>query len=222
LVRGRRGLIAVPSFSATGTSFFVIATSCVLISWIALSRLSRSKYGLSLQAIRDDSIAAGSLGKGVLQYKWRAFALGSGLAGLAGALYASYVTYVSPDQFAAAVTFYVVVGIILGGSSHWGAIVGTFIFVGLQEATQFASDFGISISDATMADIRLFSIGAVLVLLLEFRPQGAFPYHRKLSSDTVVRAKRGLSRGPAPSDKDDSSGPQVVEANDADLTQGTP
>lgn len=195
---GAAGLVAVPSFSSTNQTYFLIACLLVVGAVALLSRLSRSKYGLSLQAIRDDNIAAGSLGKGVLQYKWRAFAIGSGLAGLAGALYSSYVTFISPDQFDAAVTFYVVVGIILGGSSHLGALVGTFIFVGLQESTQFASDFGITLSDATMADLRLFVIGLVLVLLLEFRPQGIFPYRRKLSRETIARAQTAIDAVDAP------------------------
>lgn len=191
---GPGGLVSVPALSSSAVGLFVIAAGCVALSWLGLSRLTNSKYGLSLQAIRDDPIAAASLGKGVLQYKWRAFAIGSGLAGLAGALYASYVTFISPEQFDATVTFYVLVGIILGGSSHWGAIFGTFIFVGLEEATQFATDLGIPVSNATMADIRLFAIGAVLVLLLEFRPHGAFPFRRRLSRETVARVTKALRK----------------------------
>lgn len=209
---GSAGLVGIPTPFSTSTAYFIAIVLVVVVSLVLLSRITHSPYGLSLQAIRDDSVAAGSIGKGVLRYKWRALAMGAALAGLGGAFYASYITFISPDQFSAIVTFYVVVGIVLGGTSHWGAMIGTFVFAAVEEATRFASDFGIPISDAHMANLRLFVIGAGLILLLRFRPQGLFPYRRQLDPHARARAERVLgAQAPAPVDASATSSVLTVQ-----------
>lgn len=195
---GSSGLVAIPTpFSqlALGPNarIYLLVTLSVLVvvSIYLLSRLTRSRFGLALQSIRDNELAAEAVGKNVLAFKLKSLVIGSMMAGVAGAFYAMYVTYVVPDQFIPLVTFYAWVGIILGGSSHIGAAVGTFLFVALQEATRFMSDFGIDISDAQMARIRILAIGLALIVLMRFRPQGMLPARRSINKgvERIFRAR---------------------------------
>jgi branched-chain amino acid transport system permease protein len=195
---GSSGLVAVPSpFSqlalGPNSRIYLLVTLSVLVvvSIYLLSRLTRSRFGLALQSIRDNELAAEAIGKNVLSFKLKSLVIGSMMAGVAGSFYAMYVTYVVPDQFIPLVTFYAWVGIILGGSSHIGAAIGTFLFVALQEATRFMSDFGVDISDAQMARIRILVIGLALIVLMRFRPQGVLPAKRSINKgvERIFRAR---------------------------------
>lgn len=155
----------------------------VVVAFLA-HRLIESPYGRVLRAIRDSSVAAQSLGKSSERYRLVAFVLGSAVAGLAGAVYAHYIGYISPAQFDPALTFLVFTGVVIGGSSNWGAAMGTLLFISLMESTRFLSDFGLPISQADFAQIRLMIIGAVLILLMQRRRQGLWPYR---SRHRVVR-----------------------------------
>ncbi len=161
--------------------FFTMLCLVTLLALVIFSRLTRSRFGLALRAIRDDETCARAVGKNIRAFKTKALVAGAGLAGMAGAFYAMYVTYVVPDQIEPLLTFYAWVGIILGGRSHIGAAVGTFVFIALLEGTRFLSDFGVPIADAQLANIRMLAVGVALIILLRLRPQGIFPYRPRLS-----------------------------------------
>lgn len=148
----------------------------VAVVLLLLHRLTESPYGRVLRAIRDSALAARSLGKSTERYRLLSLVLGSAIAGLAGAIYAHYIAYISPDQFDTSLTFIVFTGVVIGGSSHWGAAFGTLIFIGVMESTRFLSDYGIPISQADFAQIRLMLVGIVLVVLMQRRREGLWPY----------------------------------------------
>ncbi len=167
-----------------GTVALVVVAAMVLLRGI-----TRSPFGRVLRAIRSDERAAAMLGKNVAAAKTTSLVIGSGLAGLAGAIYAHYIGYIAPDQFEPSVTFFVWAGIIIGGSSHLGALAGTIGLVGLLEASRFLGDFGFTaISPTHMANLRLIVVGLIIILFVRFRPQGAFPSRvskvRAASSDS--------------------------------------
>lgn len=161
-------------------SFLLMLAVCVGLTILLLSRLTRSSFGLALQAIRDDEICAQATGKNVTAFKIKALMIGAALAGIAGAFYGMFVTYIVPDQFIPLVTFYAWVGIILGGSSHIGAALGTLSFMALLEGTRFLSDMGVPLSDVQIANLRMLLVGLALIVLLRVRPQGLLPHRRAL------------------------------------------
>jgi len=165
------------------TALLLLLVVIVIAAIFFLHRLTSSSFGLTLQAIRDDELSAEASGSNVAAFRIKSLVAGAALAGVAGAFYAMYVLFVVPDQFDAIVTFYAWVGIIIGGSSHYGAAIGTFIFVALEESTRFLSDIGLNVSDAQIARLRLLVIGLALILLLRFRPQGLFAYRRRLPKE---------------------------------------
>ncbi len=159
----------------------------VVVALFLMQRLTESPYGRLLRAIRDSIEAVDSLGKNSNNYRLAALMIGSALAGLAGGVYAHYIGYISPDQFDSTLSFFVFTGIVIGGSSHWGAALGTLIFVSLMESTRFLGDFEIlPITDSQFAQVRLFLVGLILILLMQYRRQGLWPY----------RYRRRTSRAP--------------------------
>ena len=154
----------------------IFVIGLVLLVLFLAQRMTESPYGRLLRAIRDSATAARSLGKPADHYRLAALVLGSAVAGLAGAVYAHYIGFISPDQFDPSLTFLIFTGVVIGGSSHWGAALGTLLFIGAVESTRFLGDFGIGISQADFAQIRLLITGLALILLLQRRRQGLWPY----------------------------------------------
>ncbi len=153
-----------------------LLVAVVAVVVVLVDRLIESPYGPTLRAIRDDPLAARSLGKPVETFRMVALVLGSAITAIAGALYASYIGYISPDQFDATLTFLVFTGVVVGGSSNWGATLGTLVFISIMESTRFLSDLGLPISQAQFAQVRLITIGLVLILIMQRRRQGLWPY----------------------------------------------
>lgn len=197
---GPSGLTGVPRlFSqvdrATRTWIWALLLAVIVALAVTVVRsVTEAPFGRTLRAIRGDEVAVASLGKNVAAYKTQSFLLGAGLAGLAGALYAHWIGYISPEQFVPLVTFYVWIGIILGGSSHVGAVLGTMLLIISFEASRFATDLGaIPISATAMANLRLIVVGVGLVLLLRWRPEGLWPYRYR----EAVAPAAGESRAAA-------------------------
>lgn len=149
----------------------------VVAVFFLMRSITESQLGRVLRAIKADDQAVSMLGKNVAGSKTLSLVIAAALAGGAGALYAHYIGYISPSQFLPSVTFYVWAGIIIGGSSHLGALLGSVALIGLFEATRFLGDFGFDLISATdMANLRLIAVGVVIILFLKFRPNGLLPY----------------------------------------------
>jgi len=145
----------------------------ILFFWL----LSHSRLGRSLAAVRDDPEVASSIGLNVKLLKLGAFWLGAFIAGAAGGLYAHYMFYIESNSFHILVSTMAILYVILGGMyTFWGAVVGAIIFSILPEMLRF------------MQDWRLSLYGAVLVLMLIFRPSG-------IITPLMVRRVEGLLSG---------------------------
>lgn len=152
---------------------FVLLLSVTVLSggyWL-VERTINSPYGRVLRAIREDEEVPRALGKETFQYKIQALMIGSALAGAAGALWAINIGFIAPDQFGALITFYAYTAVIVGGTANnKGVILGTAFFWGIRNGTRFIdvpSQYSIQLAAA-----RLILIGAVLILILYYRPEG--------------------------------------------------
>jgi len=115
---------------------------------------------------------ARTIGLNVTALKLWLFWLGAFIAGIAGGLYAHYMFYIESGNFHLLVSAMAVLYVILGGMyTFWGAVLGAIIFSILPEVLRF------------MADWRLSLYGAVLVVMIIFRPSGI------LAKETVRRAE---------------------------------
>lgn len=180
---GPSGITAVPRpltdlSSQQFNVYWALAVLVVVVLTIWLLRnISSSSYGRLLMAIKNDERAVSMLGRNIASAKTSSLIIGSALAGLAGSIYAHYIGYVAPDQFQPSVTFFVWAGIIIGGSSHLGALLGSVALVALLEASRFLGDFGFTLFSTTqMANVRFIVVGILIVVFLIVRPDGALPF----------------------------------------------
>lgn len=154
-----------------------LAIFIVLAAFIAL--LARSPWGRVLNAIREDEDAARALGKNTFVYKLQSLSLAAALAAIAGYMLAINISILSPANFDPVLTAYGYVIVILGGlGSYLGVVVGSFFLIFLLEATRYLE---LPLSDARIAALRFMIVGAVLMALVIFRPQGLFGKREELT-----------------------------------------
>ena len=186
LTKGVQGLPGIPRVFATlgpGASdialFSVLALVTAFVAWGTV-RLTRSPLGRLLRAIGDDEPALMALGKNPTRFKVQIFMVGAALAGLAGAFYAHFITFISPEQFIPLVTFYVWMGLLMGGAgSVRGALGGAMLLMIFLEGSRFIKDWIPGVSEVQMASVRLAVVGLALILVTLYRPDGLFGRSQK-------------------------------------------
>jgi branched-chain amino acid transport system permease protein len=143
--------------------FYYLVLIFVLITLFTTKRVYSSRIGRAWVAIREDEIASSAMGINTTMYKLYAFAFGAFWAGLAGAVFAAKMQFVSPESFTFMESVLILCMVILGGlGSIWGVVLGAFILVLLPEMLREIQLY------------RMLILGAGLVLLMIFRPQGLF------------------------------------------------
>lgn len=133
----------------------------VIIIIVLNAKLLNSRTGRALYAIREDEIAAESSGINTTALKVLAFTLGAFLGGLGGGLYAHYMSYINPQDFDFMKSIELLNMVVLGGmGSIPGTVIGTVILTLAPELLRIVADY------------RLLFYGALLVILMIFRPNG--------------------------------------------------
>lgn len=156
ITNGAAGLNGIPRFANwLWLCFFTVATIVIINNFI------RSSHGRACISIREDEIAAESMGINTTKYKVMAFALGAFFAGVAGALYASYFYFLKPDLFGFLKSIDILVIVVLGGmGSLTGSIIAAIL---LAVLTTFLQSF---------TAVRMIVYAVILVAIMIFRPQG--------------------------------------------------
>ena len=138
---------------------FWIMVVCVTIMYLFV----RSKYGRTVQAIREDYIAASASGIHVTYYKVMTFAISAFFAGIGGGIYAHYMTAMIPTNFNFNYSAELLSEVIIGGTgSLTGSIIGAAFLSALPELMREFSTY------------RMLAYSVVLVLVMLFRPGGIF------------------------------------------------
>lgn len=141
----------------------------VLIVFLFM-RLEHSRVGRSWTAIREDEIAAAASGVDTVRFKLLAFAIGASTSGVAGVIYASKQGFINSEMFVVLMSVLVLSYVIFGGmGSIPGVMAGAALLVWLPEALRDSVD---------PAD-RYMYLGAVLVVMMIYRPQGLIPSRRR-------------------------------------------
>ena len=154
---------------------FVLAMLFVVYHF--LQHLVQSPFGRLLRAIREDEEAAQSLGKTPARIRLTAFITGSVIMGISGGLYATFYAFVSPQDVLPTLTFQIWAMLIVGGAgNNRGAVMGAFLIWGAWTASGWAlSRFAPIDVQLYTGSIQYILIGAVIVGMLLWRPQGLFP-----------------------------------------------
>ncbi len=157
-----------------GLANLALVAAVTVVCFVALERLVRSPWGRVLRAVREDEIAAASLGKAADRFRLQAFVIGSALMGLAGAMQTQFFGFVAPENFLPALTFQVWVMLVIGGSgNNLGALLGAVVVWGIWSFTGTALGAVLPPDwQARGASLRVVAIGVLLVVVLLFRPRG--------------------------------------------------
>ncbi|MCX7857077.1 MAG: branched-chain amino acid ABC transporter permease [Deltaproteobacteria bacterium] len=159
------------------TFFYVIFMCFVLFLWIA-KNIVRTRFGRAFIAIRDNDQAAEGMGIPVFRYKLLSFGISSFYAGFAGALWAAYTGSITPEPFTFTLSIEFIAMIIIGGlGSITGSVFGaTFITLINELLSQLAAYLmnlkGLAGVAMTIAPLREFFFGLIIVLFLIFEPKG--------------------------------------------------
>jgi neutral amino acid transport system permease protein len=170
----------------------LVAWALVIAADVLVYRLVRSPWGRTIRAIREDEDAARSLGKNTFAYKLQSLVLGGVMGAMAGVMLAIDQQSVSPGYYLPYVTFFVFTMVILGGpGTVQGPIVGAILFWFLLQFTAGVLTDAISngwiptgiLSPDDVLTFRYVMVGAVLIGLAIWRPQGIFGKREELLID---------------------------------------
>ncbi|MEK7863117.1 MAG: branched-chain amino acid ABC transporter permease [Chloroflexota bacterium] len=171
-------------------AWYYLIVAVILLSIILTARLRDSRIGRAWAAIREDEVAAASMGVNPVSTKLFAFAMGASFSGFAGSIWAAYLQFIDPGQFDFSISIFVLVMIILGGMGNIsGVIVGGLILGGFDRIlSDLISEFlkgvgsltGIDVlREADLSRARSLILGLALVTMMLVRPEGLFPSARR-------------------------------------------
>ena len=156
------------------TPYYYLCLLFIAVFIIVFTSLEHSRIGRAWVAIREDEVAAESVGINPLKYKVMAFAVGAASGGFGGVMTAGLVGIVTPGLFTFQVSVAVLVLVIFGGmGSIWGVALGAIV---IQTATSYLDNYqpwGYQLQDLYMY------IGALLIIMMIFRPAGLLPSRRR-------------------------------------------
>jgi branched-chain amino acid transport system permease protein len=193
LTAGRQAISPVDQIDLPGLAQFDSAFSLRPYYWFALGmvafvlfvnfRLRDSRLGRAWIAIREDEVAAASMGVPLVKTKLLAYATGGALGGISGAFLGAYFNSVNANQFQFGFSIFILAMVILGGlGSIWGVVIGAIVISYIN--TYFIPDvfhdlpskLGLNF-DLTQLSFGIF--GFLIVLVMVLRPEGIFPERRR-------------------------------------------
>jgi branched-chain amino acid transport system permease protein len=192
LTAGRQGITPIdspdlPLLSEFGPlnlrPWYWLALGMALLSLFVNFRLRDSRLGRAWIAVREDEVAAASMGVPLVRTKLLAYATGAGFGGMAGAFFAAYFNTVNADQFEFSFSIFILAMIILGGlGSIWGVVVGaitlsyinTYFIPGPFKSLPHT--FGLNFD---LTDLSFGIFGFLLVIMMVLRPEGLIPERRR-------------------------------------------
>ena len=149
------------------TFFWLVLAMILLVVWM-VRRFTVRRPGRAWEAIRQDEDVAALMGVNTLVYKLWSFVIGAAVGGAAGVLYASKFMVISPDMFKFDVSILILACVVFGGIGNiWGVILGAGILAYLPERIRF------------IADARQLVFGAVLIIMMNMRPDGLLPRKKR-------------------------------------------
>lgn len=188
-IGGSQGIVNIPPpgfldviIKTPQTLYYLIVAGCLLALFIS-SRLRDSRLGRSWKALREDEDVAQAMGINLVATKLLAFATGAAFSGLSGSILAIKLGTIYPHSFALLISINVLALIIVGGmGSIPGVFVGALQLAGMPELLR------------EFAEYRLLIYGALLVVMMQVRPEGFWPeatHKRELHAENAEPQAEG-------------------------------
>jgi branched-chain amino acid transport system permease protein len=157
------GLKGIPKYTTLGWTFALAAVTVYMVV-----SLVNSTYGRGFIAVKDDEVAASSMGINPVRYKVTAFVIGAFFAGIAGGLYAHHKQFLSPTGFDFLKSIDIVVMVILGGMGRTASVVlAAVVLTLLPECLR------------QFSESRMILYSLLIIGLMMARPQGLFAFERR-------------------------------------------
>ena len=179
---GAASLKSIPKTTTVWNAFLCVGIVCFLIH-----TLMKSRHGRAILAIRENDIAADSVGINLTYYKTLGFAVSAAFAGVAGALYAGYLGILNPSSFGFMKSIEILVMVVLGGmGSMIGSVVSATVLTAVPELLRAFSDY------------RMIVYSLLLIVVMIFKPSGLFGQYdfsltgilEKLLNGELFRSKK--------------------------------
>jgi branched-chain amino acid transport system permease protein len=201
LTGGRQGITPIDKIDLPGLEpfqslelrpWYFVALALVFVALFVNYRLRDSRLGRAWIALREDEVAAASMGVPLVKTKLLAYGTGAAFGGMSGAFLASYLNTVNADQFQFSFSIFVLAMVILGGlGSIWGVVIGSIALSFINNRLipdvlnnvpqQIGLDF-----DLTQLSFGIF--GFLLVIMMVLRPEGLLPERRRQLELTEAEA----------------------------------
>jgi branched-chain amino acid transport system permease protein len=173
---GAMGLSGIPKNTTPLLAFLALVFSIYIVY-----SFKKSKYGRQCLALKSDELAAAAMGINTNKIKLIAFMLGGALTAFAGAIYVYFTTYVEPMGFGWLKSADWIIIVFVGGlNSLTGAVVSGLFLGSLPELLRFASIW------------RILIYCVIVLLIVNFRPQGIFGTYEFSFTETLKWLKRVL------------------------------
>jgi branched-chain amino acid transport system permease protein len=192
LTRGRQGITPVdkiylpfvePYTALNLRPWYWTALGLALLVLFVNFRLRDSRLGRAWIAVREDEVAAASMGVPLVKTKLLAYATGAAFGGMSGAFLGSFLNTVNADQFEFSFSIFVLAMIILGGlGSIWGVVLGAVAlsFINTRLIPDVLNDVPQKIGlDFDLTELSFGIFGFLLVIMMVLRPEGLLPERRR-------------------------------------------
>jgi branched-chain amino acid transport system permease protein len=196
ITNGPQGAFGVPPLSIhlgpikymwglASLPYYYLLLGIIVAVMIAFNALNRSRTGRAFAAVREDEVAAEAMGVPTLKYKLIAFSIGASVSGFAGVIFATE-QFFDPSNFSFQNSILVLTVVIFGGmGSVFGVVVGAVVLQGLLY----------NLRSTVPANDRYIYFGAVIMLMMVFRPQGLLPSRRRRREIALSEAGLGHADG---------------------------
>ena len=168
--RGAMGIVRIPMPKIFGiaivteTHFYYLGLGILIFTYLTIKAITDTRYGRAFIAIREDELAADTMGINTSIYKIMAFSIGCLFAGMAGSFLAVYQTVVTPSNFRLEESCLMIIMVIVGGMGRnlLAPLAGVVVMTVATEVFR------------STAEYRMLIIGLIMILVLLLRPQGIF------------------------------------------------
>lgn len=180
LINGAKGIVKIPHLSS-----FTAGVILILIALLIVYNLVNSRSGRAIMAIRDNRIAAESVGINITKFKLMAFTISAAIAGAGGVLYAHNLSTVTatPANFGYNMSIMILVFVVLGGiGSFRGSIIAAVLLTLLPEVLRGLADYRMLIYSIVLIVMMLFNWAPKCI---EWRQKIAVKFHRNAKKEAV-------------------------------------
>jgi branched-chain amino acid transport system permease protein len=155
IINGAKGIFGTPNDTT-----FTIAVILLILTYMVIANLINSRSGRAIKAIRDNRIAAESVGIDITKFKLLAFTISAAMAGIAGVLYSHNISSLTatPKNFGYNMSIMILVFVVLGGIGNIrGSIIAAVILTLLPEYLRFMQDYRMLIYAIVLIVMMIFN-----------------------------------------------------------------